>query len=297
MSSKKRNLRSPQVSAEKTAPLVPHSEGRGAALIEVVIRSESIRMVGNVALEEAPVLLSNMQDLAAKFPRIFTGRWECGKILGLQHCYAFEMAPVCSDGIEVDLGQIVCDVRRLLDRSIQKLEELPRRGTVASLRKLDISNAEFEVLKCLRDIEANGGSVELSVVSKPPHVLAATDATSLLVPPQLVEGSTSALEVSSVQMPIKAPKAEAFLAVAREARPAARVAGRVIGIEDLPDARVAITVNGGKPMPAPDLNRDTAIELYRANAEVQGLLTPMGPEMVLTKLTWQARLPLESAPM
>lgn len=297
MSSKKRNLRSTQVPAEKNATLVPHSEERGAGWIEVVIQSESIRMVGNVALEESPVLLSNTQDLAAKFPRIFAGRLGCDKILGLQHCYAFKLAPVCSDGIEVDLDQIVCDVRRLLDRSIQKLEELARRGTVASLRKLDISNAEFEVLKCLRDIEVNGGKVELSVVSKPPQVHAATDATSLLVPSQLVQGSTSSLEVSSVQMPIKAPRAEAFLAVAREARPAARVAGRVIGIEDLPDAGVAIIVNGGKPMPAPDLDRDTAIELYRANAEVQGLLTPMGAEMVLTKLTWQARLPLESAPM
>lgn len=296
MSSKKRNLRSTQLPAEKTAPLVPHSEERGAGWIEVVIRSESIRMVGNVALEESPVLLGNTQDFAAKFPRIFAGRWVCGKILGLQHCYAFEMTPDCSDGIEVDLNQIVSDARRLLDRSIQKLEELAKRGTVASLRKLDISNAEFEVLKCLRDIEANGGKVELSVVIKPLQELAAADATAPL-PSQLVEGSTSPLEISSVQMPIKAPTGEAFLAIAREEPPAARVVGHVIGIEDLPDARVAITVNGGKPMTAPDLNRDTAIELYRANAEVQGLLTPMGAEMVLTKLTWQARLPLESAPM
>ena len=57
MSSKKRNLRSTQVPAEKTAPLVPHSEERGAGWIEVVIRSESIRMEGNVALEESPALL------------------------------------------------------------------------------------------------------------------------------------------------------------------------------------------------------------------------------------------------
>jgi hypothetical protein len=132
MSSKKRNLRSTQVPAEKTAPLVPHSEEPGAGWIEVVIRSESIRMVGNVALEESPALLGNTQDFAAKFPRIFAGRWVCGKILGLQHCYAFEMTPHCSDGIEVDLNQIVSDARRLLDRSIQKLEELARRGTVAS---------------------------------------------------------------------------------------------------------------------------------------------------------------------
>ena len=221
----------------------------------------------------------------------------CGKILGLQHCYAFEMAPDCSDGIEVDLDQIVCDARRLLDRSIQKLEELARRGTVASLRKLDISNAEFEVMKCLRDIEANGGKVELSAVSKPSQELAAIDAAHRPVPSQLVDGSMPAREVTAVRMPLKGPRDEAFLAVAREDRPAARVAGRVMGIEDLPDARVAIIVNGGRPTPAPDLNRDTAIELYRANAEVQGLLTPMGAEMVLTKLTWQARLPLESAPM
>lgn len=297
MSSKKRTLRSTQVPAEKTATLGPHSEDRGAGWIEVVIRSESIRMVGNVALEESPALLGNTQDFAAKFPRIFAGRWVCGKILGLQHCYAFEMAPDCSDGIEVDLDQIVCDARRLLDRSIQKLEELARRGTVASLRKLDISNAEFEVMKCLRDIEANGGKVELSAVSKPSQELAAIDAAHRPVPSQLVDGSMPAREVTAVRMPLKGPRDEAFLAVAREDRPAARVAGRVIGIEDLPDARVAIIVNGGRPTPAPDLNRDTAIELYRAKAEVQGLLTPMGAEMVLTKLTWQARLPLESAPM
>lgn len=292
MSRKHRNPHSTPASAKQAASLTPRSQERGVGKIRVMIRSEGVRLVRHVALKESPVLLRHTEHLAARIPHLFTKDWRCKTIWGLEHCYAFEMAPVCSDGIGVDLDQIVRDGLMALEKATQKLKELAQQGQVASLRKLDISSAEFAVLRCLRKIQAAGGEVYFSVASEPPREL---DATNRLVPSKLIDGSVPAFEDTAVQMPIKSLTDELFLAVVKEDRSAARVTGRVIGVTDLPDARVAIIINGGRAMPAPDLSRETAIELYRASAEVQGLLTPIGTELVLTRLTWQAGLPFEPA--
>ena len=282
-----------EVPSAEIACLVWRADDRGALKIRVAIKSESIQVVGNLALKEAPSLLVLARTLARKMQYLLAGQWKSDVIVGSDNCYVFDITPACPDAVTIDLDQIVRDCQRVLSKALQSLQEHAKQGKVAPLRKLNISKPEFEVLRCLRAIEAEGGKVHMAVMGMLRQQPAGTQRPDSLDASQANDCSWPPLEASTVQIPLDAPTHEAFLAVAKEDRHAARVAGRVVGIMDLPDARVAITVGGGKPMPTAQLDRDVAIELFRDGVEVQGVLAPMGMEMVLTDLTWQARLDLE----
>ena len=285
MSRKNGNPGSTQVLAEKAPSRVTQTQDRGAGKIQVLIRSEAMRMVGSDAFEVSPALLILAKRLAGRIPRIFTGTWRSETIRVQHHCYAFDVALVSSKGKSADLDQVFRDGTMRLKGAIQKMQEIPNRRRLTSLRELDISTSMYRVLRCLRAIEDDGGKVEL-VLTKPAREVEATDATNRLVPSQLVDGSPATFDGAAVQIPISAPWWEGFYCLARDYPPAARVYGRVVGVGDMPQTGVAITVNGGRSMFAPELSRDMAIELCRRSAVVQGLLISNHEGTALTQLRW-----------
>lgn len=184
-----------------------------------------------------------------------------------------------------------------LKGAIQKMQEIPNRRRLTSLRELDISTSMYRVLRCLRAIEDDGGKVEL-VLTKPAREVEATDATNRLVPSQLVDGSLATFDGAAVQIPISAPGWAGFYSLARDYPPAVRVYGSVDGVRDMlmsapvdgvggmPQTGVAISVAGDRPMFAPELSREMALELYRRSAVVQGLLISNHEGTTLRQLRW-----------
>jgi len=296
MSRKNGNPGSTQVLAEKAPSRVPQTQDRGAGKIQVLVRSETMRMLGNDAFEVSPALLILAKQLAGRIPRIFAGTWRSETIRVQQHCYAFDVAPVSSKGKSAELDQVFRDVTMRLKGAIQKMQEIPNRRRLTSLRELDISTSMYRVLRCLRAIEDDGGKVEL-VLTKPAREVEATDVTNRLVPSQLVDGSLATFDGTAVQIPISAPGWAGFYSLARDYPPAVRVYGRVDGVHDMlmsapvgvggmPQTGVAISVAGGRPMFAPELRREMALELYSRSAVVQGLLISNHEGTALRQLRW-----------